>query len=172
MVDTPKIVEYKGMQNLVKAAKKSKNLQPGERLLFDFKNQSQNLSENLKETWGALDDVVMGGVSQSNIRLTDKTAVFAGNISTANSGGFASVRTRNFNPPWDLSNYEGIELRIKGDGKRYKFITRCEGKWDGIAYCYPFNTVSDFWTTIKIPFSRFNSCISSQNRPRRRGFRL
>ncbi len=152
MVDTPKIVEYKGMQNLVKAAKKSKNLQPGERLLFDFKNQSQNLSENLKETWGALDDVVMGGVSQSNILLADKTAVFAGNISTANSGGFASVRTRNFNPPWDLSNYQGIELRIKGDGKRYKFITRCEGKWDGIAYCYSFNTVYDFWTTIQIPF--------------------
>ncbi len=152
VVDTPKIVEYKGMQNLVKAAKKSKNLQPGERLLFDFKNQSQNLSQNLKETWGALDDVVMGGVSQSNILLADKTAVFAGNISTANSGGFASVRTRNFNPPWDLSNYQGIELRIKGDGKRYKFITRCEGKWDGIAYCYSFNTVSDFWTTIKIPF--------------------
>ena len=148
VVDTPEIVEYQGIQNLVKVAKESKSFCFGEKLLFDFKNPSQDL----KNTWGAVDDVVMGGVSQSSIRLANKSAVFVGNVSTANSGGFASVRTRNFDPPLDLSDYEGIELRVKGDGKRYKFITRCEGKWDGIGYCYSFNTIYDFWTTIQIPF--------------------
>jgi uncharacterized protein YbjT (DUF2867 family) len=52
----------------------------------------------------------------------------------------------------DLSDYEGIELKVIGDGKRYKFITRCEGKWDGVGYSYSFDTIYDFPTTIRIPF--------------------
>ena len=95
----------------------------------------------------------MGGVSESDIRLERDRAVFSGNVSTANSGGFASVRTRNFSPPWDLSGYEGIALRVQGDGKRYKFIIRGEGKWDGIGYCYSFDTLHNCWTTITIPFA-------------------
>ncbi|MGK7872303.1 MAG: CIA30 family protein [Xenococcaceae cyanobacterium] len=147
VVGTPEMVEYQGIKNLVQAAAKS--LKQREKLLFDFTNPS----EDLKEIWGALDDVVMGGVSQSGIQLAGNKAVFSGNVSTANSGGFASVRTRNFNPPWDLSGYEGIELRVQGDGKRYKFITRCESKWDGIGYCYSFDTLHNCWTTIRIPFA-------------------
>lgn len=120
----------------------------GEKMLFDFRQPT----EAVKLAWGAVDDVVMGGVSASGLRFTTETAIFTGNVSTANNGGFASVRTRNFSPPWDLSSYEGLELRVKGDGKRYKLISRCEGQWDGIGYCYSFDTVYDFWTTIRIPF--------------------
>ena len=36
-----------------------------------------------------------------------------GTVSTSNSGGFASVRCRNFDPALDLGAYQGIELRIK-----------------------------------------------------------
>ncbi len=147
VVDTPKLVEYEGIKNLVQLV--SQYIQAAtEKTIFDFANPSFNL----KETWGAVDDVVMGGVSQSNFRLVDNKAVFSGIVSTDNNGGFASVRTRNFEPPMDLSDYEGIELKVVGDGKRYKFITRCEGKWDGIGYCYSFDTVYDFPTTIRIPF--------------------
>jgi uncharacterized protein YbjT (DUF2867 family) len=148
VVDIPEKVEYEGVKNLVDLAVKSRNLRSGERLLFDF----QNPTLDLKEIWGALDDVVMGGVSQSSFRLTEQNAVFTGNVSTDNNGGFASIRTRNFTPAWDLSDYEGFELRIKGDGKRYKFFARCEGKWDGIGYSYSLDTVDNFWTTIRIPF--------------------
>ncbi|MGK7914268.1 MAG: CIA30 family protein [Prochloraceae cyanobacterium] len=148
VVDSPEMVEYQGIKNLVQAAAKS--LKPaGKKVLFDFANPSTDL----KETWGAVDDVVMGGVSESSIRLAGNKAVFSGIVSTDNNGGFASVRTRNFNPPWDLSQYEGIELRVQGDGKRYKFIIRCESKWDGIGYCYSFDTVHNCWTTIRIPFA-------------------
>lgn len=118
-------------------------------MLFDFTHPTVDL----RETWGALDDIVMGGVSESNMRLSDSTALFSGNVSTANSGGFASVRTRNFDPPLDLANAEGIELRVKGDGNRYKFMLRSENRWDGIAYCYSFDTVADTWITVRIPFS-------------------
>jgi Complex I intermediate-associated protein 30 (CIA30) len=119
--------------------------------LFDF----TQYSSNLKEVWGALDDVVMGGVSESNIRFKEAIAEFSGNVSTANSGGFASVRTRNFDPAIDLSGDEGIRLRVKGDGNRYKFMLRTESRWDGVAHCHSFDTVADTWITVQIPFSEF-----------------
>ena len=147
VMDTPELVEYEGMQNLVKLV--SRYIPAAtDKVLFDFANPNADI----KETWGAVDDVVMGGVSQSNIRLADGKAIFSGIVSTDNNGGFASVRTRNLEPPLDLSDYEGIELRVIGDGKRYKFITRCEGKWDGVGYSYSFDTVHDFATTIRVPF--------------------
>jgi Complex I intermediate-associated protein 30 (CIA30) len=119
--------------------------------IFDF----TQYTSNLKEIWGALDDVVMGGVSESNMRFKENAAEFSGNVSTANSGGFASVRTRNFEPAIDLSRYEGITLRVKGDGNRYKFMLRTETRWDGVAYCHSFDTVVDTWMTVRIPFREF-----------------
>ena len=148
VVDSPEIVDYQGIKNLVETAAKYLS-KSDQKIIFDF----ARVSQDLKDTWGAVDDVVMGGVSESGIRIVDNTAIFAGNISTANNGGFASVRTRNFDIPLDLSGYEGIELRVKGDGKRYKFFLRTETQWDGIAYSYSFDTVANTWITVRIPFS-------------------
>ncbi len=149
VVDVPEIVEYKGVNNLVQAVR-SQLSKAGEKTIFDFTKPT----EDLKETWGALDDIVMGGVSESSIRLIDNTALFTGNVSTANSGGFASVRTRNFESALDLTGFSGIQLRVKGDGKRYKLIVRSEAKWDGIGYCYSFDTVYNIWITVTIPFEK------------------
>ncbi len=150
VVDIPELVEYEGIKNLVKVV--SQHIPSTTcKLIFDFTSPNADI----QETWGAVDDVVMGGVSQSNIHLADNKAIFSGIVSTDNNGGFASVRTRNFMPPMDLSDYEGIELKVIGDGKRYKFITRCEGQWDGVGYCYSFDTVYNFPTTIRIPFKDF-----------------
>lgn len=145
VVDVPEIVEYQGIKNLVQAVVN----QAQAPLIFDFSQPTQDI----REIWGALDDIVMGGVSESGIRLGNEAAIFSGNVSTENSGGFASVRTRNFDPVLDLSNYQGIDLRIKGDGNRYKFILRNETKWDSICYCYSFDTVANIEFTVRIPFS-------------------
>lgn len=149
VVDSPEIVDYQGIKNLVQvAAKHLKSVPADEKLIFDFKNPSADL----KETWGAVDDVVMGGVSESSIRLIDNAALFAGNVSTANSGGFASVRTRNFDTPLNLAGYKGIELRVKGDGQRYKVFIRNDPQWDGVAYAHSFDTEPNQWITVRIPF--------------------
>ena len=147
VVDTPELVEYEGIKNLVKVIAQYIPAAT-DRVLFDFTNPNADI----KETWGVIDDVVMGGVSQSGIRLADNKAIFSGNVSTENNGGFASVRIRNIEPPLNLSDYEGIELKVTGDGKRYKFIARSEDKWDGVGYSYSFDTIYDYPTTIKIPF--------------------
>jgi uncharacterized protein YbjT (DUF2867 family) len=135
------------LANLVAAA--STSLPTTTKLqLFDFTQPDLNL----QATWGAVDDVVMGGVSQSAIRLGAGSAVFSGNVSIDNAGGFASVRTRNFDPSLNLSNYRGIELRVKGDGQRYKFFVRTEARWDGVGYAYSFDTNAGEWMTISISF--------------------
>ncbi|UBF25273.1 CIA30 family protein [Kovacikia minuta CCNUW1] len=119
-------------------------------VLFDFSQPDRDLSQ----TWGALDDVVMGGVSASSLQLQEGAAVFTGDVSTANSGGFASVRTRNFEPPLNLWGYSGIELRVKGDGQRYKFLIRDEDTWDSVGYSYSFDTIADEWISVPIPFTQ------------------
>ncbi len=146
--DTPEAVEYLGVKNLVEVAARHFATAKVDEIIFDFTKPSQDL----KNIWGAVDDVVMGGMSQSDITIVEGTALFAGNVSTQNSGGFSSVRTRNFDLPFNLSSYEGVELRVRGDGKRYKFLIRTETKWDGTAYSYSFDTVSNSWMNIRIPF--------------------
>jgi Complex I intermediate-associated protein 30 (CIA30) len=122
-------------------------------IIFDFSPSASPSANALAQTWGALDDVVMGGTSASSLKLQDGLAVFTGIVSTANSGGFASIRTRNFEPPLDLGSYSGLELQVKGDGQRYKFLIRDEDSWDSLAYAYSFDTVADQWTTVRIPFN-------------------
>jgi hypothetical protein len=121
---------------------------PTERMIFDF----TQATGDLRAMWGAVDDVVMGGISESSVRLIDDYALFSGNVSTENSGGFASVRTRNFSQPLNLSNYQGIKLKVKGDGQRYKLFVRTETAWDGLGYAYSFDTSSYDWRIVEIPF--------------------
>lgn len=123
--------------------------QPQAGLIFDFSQPSSTLNQ----VWGALDDVVMGGVSASSFQMQDSAALFTGTVSTENSGGFASVRTRNFDPPLNLTGHSGIELRLKGDGQRYKFLVRDEDSWDSLAYTYSFDTVPNQWIEVRIPFN-------------------
>jgi hypothetical protein len=117
--------------------------------LFQF----QQVSSELAQIWGAVDDVVMGGVSASSLRLGHDHAQFAGQVSTQNSGGFVSVRTRNFEPPYDLGDWQGLRLQVRGDGQRYKLILRDRPSWDGAAYCGSFDTVKGQWQTIEVPFA-------------------
>jgi hypothetical protein len=123
--------------------------QPQADLVFDFRASTPPLSQ----TWGALDDVVMGGVSNSTLQPDPEGAKFTGNVSTSNSGGFASVRTRNFEPPLNLSGQLGLTLKVKGDGNRYKFLIRDADSWDSVAYAYSFDTVPREWLEVRIPFT-------------------
>lgn len=159
--DTPEAVEYLGVKNLVEVAARHFATAKVDEIIFDFTKPSQDL----KNIWGAVDDVVMGGMSQSDITIVEGTALFAGSVSTQNSGGFSSVRTRNFDLPFNLSSYEGVELRVRGDGKRYKFLIRTETKWDGTAYSYSFDTISNSWMNIRIPFGELIPVFRAKTLP-------
>ncbi|KAL4444961.1 hypothetical protein ABPG77_004011 [Micractinium sp. CCAP 211/92] len=152
--DTPESVELNGMKNLL-AAVGAQLSGTGSRLLFSPDGRGA------VQGWGSLDDVVMGGISESGFAIRQGVGedggpcgVFAGSVTTANNGGFASVRTRNLEPPLDLSGYNGIELRVKGDGKRYKLIIRDSAGWDTVGYTASFDTQPG-WQTVRVPFSSF-----------------
>mmetsp|Transcript_3067 Transcript_3067/g.5274 ORF Transcript_3067/g.5274 Transcript_3067/m.5274 type:complete len:591 (+) Transcript_3067:48-1820(+) len=159
--DTPQNIEYVGIQRLVDLGQKIKDNQTEQAssdqdaTLITFES-----ADTLAKTWGPVDDVVMGGVSQSKIEFavepgTNKNiAKFCGNVSTRNSGGFASVKTVPFTSPLDLSNYTAFKVRVKGDGQRFKFIVRCDPRWDSISFCYSFDTRAGEWQDIVVPFDK------------------
>jgi len=134
------------------------------RLLCDFRDpHSMGL-------WGALDDVVMGGVSTSQLQLLGQTGVFSGTVSTANSGGFASLRTRTLTPPGNLAAYEGICLRVIGDGQRYKIFLRQDPGWDAVAYSASFDTVPGEWQTLQISFQDLIPVFRAKTLPQAKPF--
>jgi len=104
--------------------------------------------------WGALDDVVMGGVSKSNIDPKTFTGYWTGFVTSANNGGFAGIRSKLFEPPRDCRSARGVILSLTGDGNRYKFIARDDVEWNGIAWSYSFDTQAGKQIQVKIPFEK------------------
>jgi monofunctional biosynthetic peptidoglycan transglycosylase len=114
--------------------------------------------------WTIVNDGVMGGRSSSDVALTgDDTALFSGFLSLENNGGFASVRGRF--PTLDLSAYEGVTLRVRGDGRSYQLRFRMNGSLDGVAHGTEFETKAGEWTEVDIPFNRFEPTFRGYRPP-------
>lgn len=131
---------------------------PGcELLLTDFTTKSADLG------WYVVNDNVMGGKSEGNFEQQQGELSFTGNTNT-NGGGFSSIRTQPVE--LDLSKHSGIQLRVKGDGRRYTWRLTTAARWRGrqVSYWADFDTEKDTWRTVNIPFSSFI--------PRFRGYRL
>ena len=120
-------------------------MEQDERLIINFE-QADEIAR-----WRIVNDGVMGGLSKSDLTQSkSNTAIFSGIVSLENNGGFASTRT--MPRSYELDDYNGILLRVKGDGKKYQFRLRTDERFDGISYRYEFETVSDTWITVEIPF--------------------
>lgn len=104
--------------------------------------------------WFAIDDSVMGGVSHSRLQHDPSGhAVFSGNVSLEQNGGFASVRAnvQAVLPPVA----GGYLLEVCGDGHRYKLNLRMAETFDGINYQAPFEPPAGEWTIIRLPLADF-----------------
>jgi hypothetical protein len=116
-----------------------------ELIVFDFAPDA--------EPWPSIGDRVMGGRSQSRMRLADGRAVFEGFVSFENGGGFASLRSRS--AEHDLRGYDGLVLRVRGDGKAYGLRLRSTSSFDGVSYQAPLVAGSGRWVEVRLPFSAF-----------------
>jgi monofunctional biosynthetic peptidoglycan transglycosylase len=114
--------------------------------------------------WRPVDDVVMGGVSRSTFEQAGAgIARFRGNVSLENFGGFASVRT----PPrdWDTARAQAFLLRVRGDGKAYKFTVRTSDGFDGIQYQSRFTATAGEWTDVRLPVDGFVATFRGRKVP-------
>ena len=122
-----------------------------EQTLIDFSNTSV-------AGWRIVNDSVMGGISRSTLQEhEDGYAQFSGTVSLENNGGFASVRART-QRPMDLSDFEGISVRVRGDGKTYSLRLRTvkNGRLTRYSYEARFATTSGEWETYKLAYSDFS----------------
>jgi len=126
-------------------------------LITDFTPATPDLD------WYVQNDNVMGGRSQGGFDIEPGKLIFAGSTNTR-GGGFSSIRTRRFE--LDLSDYDGIELRVKADGRRYTWQLQSDALYRRyrVSYWAKFDTVDGEWATVRIPFTDFY--------PQVRGFEL
>lgn len=125
--------------------------------LIDFQVQSA-------DDWIVVNDGVMGGLSSSDITVTDDgVGVFEGVLSLENNGGFASVRTPV--PESAMAGASRLLVRVRGDGKRYQVRLRPGRRLDGIAYAATFPTESGKWTTVELPFASFEPTFRGYRPP-------
>lgn len=85
-----------------------------------------------KGKWENIDDVVMGGISSSHLRIVEGAAILEGVVSFEDNGGFAPVRS--VLRDCDLSQYDGLLLRVRGDGKQYGLRLRTSVVHGGIVH--------------------------------------
>lgn len=125
-------------------------------LLTDFVQAS--------EAWRTVDDVVMGGVSSSTFVVSKGIAAFKGTLSLANNGGFASA----WSTPrlHDLANFDGLCIRVRGDGKRYAFRVRTTPSVDGISYEVRFDTKAGEWIEPSFPLDAFRPVFRGRDVPK------
>lgn len=120
----------------------------GQILLTDFTTNSSDVA------WYVVNDNVMGGRSEGDFEQKPGELSFIGRTNT-NGGGFSSIRTRPLQ--LDLSDYAGIRLYVKGDGRAYTWRLSTAASWRGrsIGYWADFETRKGTWSTINIPFANF-----------------
>jgi monofunctional biosynthetic peptidoglycan transglycosylase len=118
------------------------------RPLLDF------AAPGVAETWQAVNDGVMGGVSDGRFRITpDHRLEFFGTLSLENNGGFASVRTKPTG--LDLATGDTIVVRLKGDGREYMLNLYTRSRQRAFSYRARLPTTKDDWTEVRVPLDDF-----------------
>jgi monofunctional biosynthetic peptidoglycan transglycosylase len=118
-----------------------------QKTLFDFSTATSPAG------WQTVNDDVMGGVSRSSLRLANGIAVFQGTVSLENDGGFASVRS--LPARYDLAGCDAFLVRVRGDGRSYKFTARTASSFDRAVYQLAFRTKEGNWEDLCLPLKDF-----------------
>jgi hypothetical protein len=118
--------------------------------LFDFADPAA------VKAWQAIDDRVMGGVSQSRLRFDPNGhAVFEGEVSLARNGGFASVRS---NPgERGLAGATTCLIEVRGSGPSFKLSLLTDDGFDSLNYQFAFTPASPGWQTLHLPLAAFRA---------------
>ncbi|MEL4454738.1 CIA30 family protein [Lutimonas vermicola] len=111
--------------------------------IFDFSQETSSSG------WYVVNDGVMGGLSKGQFSRENDMAVFKGDVSTDNNGGFTMIQ--NQFETIKTNKFKAFTIRLKGDGKDYQFRVRSD-KNQQHSYVYQFSTTGE-WQEISVPFS-------------------
>jgi NADH dehydrogenase [ubiquinone] 1 alpha subcomplex assembly factor 1 len=103
------------------------------------------------DSWGSVNDGVMGGLSAGGMVQSSEGLSFKGTLSLENNGGFSSVRRL---VSQDLSTATAVRIEVRGDGREYQFRIRQDNGFDGVAWRAVFTSSAE-WQQIEIPFDEF-----------------
>jgi monofunctional biosynthetic peptidoglycan transglycosylase len=117
------------------------------RTLMDFNEP------NTESPWLAVNDGVMGGLSQGAAVIKEGLLHFSGILSLENNGGFSSIRKPSTGH--DLTGAKSMILRVKGDGRTYQLRISTDARFRGsrISYGTEFATKADEWIEVTVPFT-------------------
>lgn len=148
---TSERVEAVGVNNIVSAVQRELEAEVREEREFLTIDTDAKLA-----LWERLDDVIMGGNSSSSWELNKSEGVgrWQGELVLA-GGGFCGTRRRI--DARVLADCDGISLRVKGDGQRYKVSLRTPLDDGRSEYLYQagFDTLDGEWSSVDIAFSEF-----------------
>ena len=130
-------------------------------ILFEFD------SEKAVQSWHTENDVVMGGVSSSQVTYAPDAsgegkgvARFSGEVSLENDGGFAQILYDE--QTLELTGFQGVELHVKGDGQTYEL--RFETDAERVSYAQSF-VAEDEWQRVRLPFADFYATFHGEDVP-------
>ena len=132
-----------------------------EQVLTSFETSGQKITD-----WQIVDDGVMGGLSKGKFNISDdKKLKFSGNLSLENNGGFSSIRSKR--TTMDLSQFKGIKMRVKGDGRKYKLRLESDSRYRrmAVSFQHEFSTSKDGWSEVFIPFDKLKASFRGWNLP-------
>ena len=127
-------------------------------VLFDFSVPTA------ADAWSAIDDRVMGGVSRSRLRHdTAGHAVFEGEVSLAQNGGFASVRSsaRAMGRP----GAEACLIEVRGENKQFKLSLFTDDGFDSLNHQSSFTPTGGDWQTLCLSISAFRATFRGRDVP-------
>ncbi len=118
--------------------------------LFDF------TGADAAKDWQAVNDGVMGGVSEGKFKITDKkTMEFFGTLSLKNNGGFASVRTKA--KKLGLEMEDTLIARVRGDGREFSLNLYLNTQRIAFSYRAMVQTKKDEWIDVRVPLDKFEA---------------
>jgi uncharacterized protein YbjT (DUF2867 family) len=113
------------------------------------------------DAWEVMDDVIMGGSSASTLAPAgpdpaDSTACLWSGTLVVEGGGFCGVRTRG-GAPVDAARFDGLALRVRGDGSTLKLNVKTEAQLGAPEAVYQglVPTAAGEWATVALAWGDF-----------------
>ncbi len=132
-------------------------------MLFLYNNSGEiNFgSSGNSDSWYAVNDGVMGGLSSGLLKETKNSIVFSGAVSLENNGGFASIRSSYDN--YKLSKFNTVEVRYKSTDYDFAMTMELNKRFYMPYYKFNLPETKNKWKIVNIELNQFEAYSLGRN---------